>query len=461
MEREVEICFLLTFNDVESDKAFITDGEVGIHAHLVRRDKKWILKLYYKGDGAPVRGFLQRDIHNRISNIEVININKKDEVKVIDFSNSRLSGIEVNSSFIDNKLGKYIEIRIENLRMLFKNDSKKKNYESEFYLNEDINELLEKNYGYFGFIKEGIWEATNREDKWIYFKNIQFKLKYHFYTSKSTEEFTHLIRKEPILYIRHNRSLKEEDIVECADSICTLLTFATSNRISYTFARIYGQKYIANIFSKKTIQITKNNSIFLYFLGINKDVFKFLESIEHNKIDYKFLENIVNRYVLALRLEGESQFMIFYNLIERIRFHYIGKEGINETFKFDEKISKTQLEKQLKERLKTFAEFVDIKEQEEYKKHIITLWKTVRYLPMKDQLNKFFTNLGVNIEKLDFEKYVSWRNTVFHGGSIYEECSLKDLEDANIKLMRFVGVLILNLLGIKEGNHKYQLRFKE
>lgn len=95
-------------------------------------------------------------------------------------------------------------------------------------------------------------------------------------------------------------------------------------------------------------------------------------------------------------------------------------------------------------------ETIDKSEHEEFKKRWHNVLTLLQNKPMKNQLTSFLESQNLDPKtfpiKLDILKKL--RDSITHGS--VDKVNTEELRQANILLYRISGILILNLMGIKE-----------
>lgn len=143
-------------------------------------------------------------------------------------------------------------------------------------------------------------------------------------------------------------------------------------------------------------------------------------------------------------VESSSAFLIRYNIIEICDKHKQSKE------KFTFTLTKKQRKERQDEALNKLLETIKIEEHEEYKKRWNDIQALLQNKPMKNQLVSFLEsqNLDPKTFPVTIKDLKELRNDITHGS--INGVNAEQLRKANILLYRISGILILNLMGIKD-----------
>jgi dTDP-4-amino-4,6-dideoxygalactose transaminase len=118
--------------------------------------------------------------------------------------------------------------------------------------------------------------------------------------------------------------------------------------------------------------------------------------------------------------------------------------------KFKIVLKPKQLKAKQDEALKALLEIIDKKEHEDFKKRWHNVQALLQNKPMKNQLISFLESQTLDPKtfpvKIDDLKKL--RDNITHGS--IDKVNAEQLRQANILLYRISGILILNLMGIKD-----------
>jgi len=143
-------------------------------------------------------------------------------------------------------------------------------------------------------------------------------------------------------------------------------------------------------------------------------------------------------------VDNYSTFLIRYNIIE------ICNKQKQDNVKFTVALDKRQTKAKQDEALNTLLETIDKKEHEDFKKRWQSVQTILQNRPMKNQLVSFLEsqNLDPKTFPVKIDDLQKLRNNITHGS--IDKVNTEQLRQANILLYRISGILILNLMGIKD-----------
>lgn len=412
---------------------------------------------------------------NILSIFKVVEIIQPENLLEIDFSNYNYKGMANSSDFYEQGF-QYFTMNLTGIKKIYKSEEANA---SKFYVNQKAFELIELNYQYnlrLPWTEEDFkWHPINNVKEFITFNKIEFKPSHDFYIENKNTEDSVLIKKEPHFLIKHC-SLSENEIQSHVRLICALFSFYSEEKITYSLARIYTEKRLFIDLRHVENEVPKNShGIFIWEffqnplnLITNVNVPFLLKNLE-------FVEKIIERYIFALKTDGESKFMILYNVLEQVRNDYIVKGYIEldkdgnpshpkkviEEYKFIHGTKKT--DKSIKEILEKVLEIVDESDKNLFKEEIQYKLKPIKLISMINQFDSLFKFLNLNpIDyELDFKEIKSLRDLIFHGSPINDKVMF--LKEVNFydHLPKFTGVVMLKYFGINDvkKNRKKVLDF--
>ena len=442
----------------------IYDAELVINEKDVRNI---LLKIFfnteeYLADKVMRWNYKNSDI-NLLDKFEVAEIFQPENLLNIDFANYNTIGITRSSSYFENGL-QYFTIKLNGVIKVFKNNEKDI---SEFYLNEQAFKLIELNYRYninFPWKNNSYGlNATNTIKEYVEFNNIKFKPEHNFFISNQLEEDEVKIKKEPKISVEYS-SNNEKEIIDNVKLILSLYSFYSKQEIDYYYSRIYTEDKLFLEFRNVENHKVKNPHGFFRFDFYNNPINLIVNVDSDHLLNKKeFINNIISRFNYALSTEGESKFMILYNILEQIRNNYIIDKKIErdmagetpnlkkviEEYNFVK--SKTQTDKFIKKNLEGIKEIISEEHKDLFQKEIKYKVLPIKVMSMINQFKSLFTFLEINPNEfdLDFKKLKSLRDSIFHGRPIIEEDEIF-LEKVNYykRLPKFTGIILLKYFGI-------------
>lgn len=306
-------------------------------------------------------------------------------------------------------------------------------------------------------------EPQNNISDFISFGKISFKPEHHFYSPSKFELDEIKIQKEPRLLIKYSE-LSENEIKAHVSILCSLFSFYSSHNINYFISKIYTKdKLYIEIRDIVNDDVEYEHGIFRWDFFQNPLNLVINANATHLIENLKSVQRIVMRYNYALKTEGETKFMILYNILEQLRNEYILNRKIekdkagnppNINKVIEEYIftrGKSATDKFIKEKLSEILEIVDEKHKELFQNEIRFKLTPIKVLSMTNQFKSFFIYIDIEPEKfnLNFLELKTLRDSIFHGKPVHE--NLKILEEINRykHLPKFVGTVILKYFGIE------------
>lgn len=441
------------------------DAELLINEKDVR---KILLKIFFKDEEYLADKIIRWDNYNNDVNLldkfKVVEINQPDNLLNIDFSNYNTTGMTRSSSYFENGIQFFI-IKLNGVVKIFNNVEKNI---SEFYLNDQAFQLIESNFRYninFPFGNESFkLNANNNIKEFIKFNNIRFKPEHNFFNSSNLDETEIKIKKEPKISVEYS-GVDEIDIRNNILLLCSLYSFYSKQKIDFFFSRTYtADKLFLEFRDIENISV-KNPSGFFRFDFYNNPLNLILNVDSSHLLNNKeFVINVISRFNYSLSTDGESRFMILYNILEQIRNQYIldskieqekaGKDPnikkVIEEYNFLK--SKRQTDKFIRKNLEGIKEIISNEHKELFQREIKYKVFPIKVLSMMNQFKSLFTFIELKPDEfeLDFEKLKMLRDSIFHGRPIFE--NIEFLEEINYfkRLPKFTGLVVLKYFGIND-----------
>jgi len=224
-----------------------------------------------------------------------------------------------------------------------------------------------------------------------------------------------------------------------------LASFYYHIKIDYILRRIHLPENtitIKNIEQKNFYNIIGN----LRDFEIDWDFNKFLqESCQTETIkNFTLLSKAIKLFNQSHLVDNSSAFLIRYNIIE------ICDKQKRKNIKFKLALDKNQTKEKQDEALKILLETININEHEDFKKRWQSVLANLQYKPMEKQLVSFLESQvkNTNTFPVSIKDLIKLRNNITHGS--IDKVDVELLRKANILLYRISGILILNLMGIKD-----------
>lgn len=425
------------------------------HAHLYTMQNEIELRIFYEDSsyfGERLSAWSSQIDWNKFGSyikVEIIRNHTDDRLQKVDLSEAKLCGISNGSNYYENNK-KYVGVKIDNVKFYWKPNEEEKN-SAEFYLNDKGFGVVEPFYGIFGpksFLKnDGKFEINRKKDsnKFYNLDKSSFRPEFNIYSKDNKKDRSATIVKEPKIQFKYKSGITEKETVFYGDVVLMLASFYHHIKIDFTLRIIHlveSTITIKNI-EQKTYFETKGN---LWGFEIYWDFNKFLQSSWQKETikNFSLLSKAITLFNQSHLVDNSSAFLIRYNIIEICDKQKQSKE------KFTHVLDEQERKAKQDEALTNLLETIKIDEHKEYKKR----WQDVQTLlqnkPMKNQLVSFLESQDLDPKTfpVSIKDLKELRNRITHGS--VENVNAELLRKANILLYRISGILILNLMGIKD-----------
>ncbi|MDP4269100.1 MAG: hypothetical protein Q8909_03120 [Bacteroidota bacterium] len=367
---------------------------------------------------------------------------------ILDFSNSKLLNIEESPHWEHRK--KPLILTLDNLDLLYQN---RQSGDGRFQLTENALFVLDE------YIKYGYLANSDSSDKFIEsttnrvldFGDIQLELSYnHNYGSSTKYKFE--IERDAYLTITNSlNNLSDAEIINRGDLVCTLMSFYWQKTIDFFIAHVRlnnNANYRTKIRYKYSNHYVDESSEFSLKTRY-ATVYEFIESLDSTKVTvYRvLLEEITPRIIKSKIVDEISEFMLLYNVIEKIRNHCIEFPIGDSRLEIKEEFSFTQTGKALynsiNNKLKELAEIVSPDDRDEFLSKTSGKVNFIKKTGLKDQFDSLTKYLGIDEQTydLDFTKLIQIRNNIYHGKQSDEV-----IKPYNDKMRLLIDDLVLKLL---------------
>lgn len=274
------------------------------------------------------------------------------------------------------------------------------------------------------------------------------------YDIKDYNRHTISIERLPFLQIDAPSKYSDSQIEDYANDVCLMMSLFWSKYINYFWGIIrVTQNQPEPKFREKTVykfvedQIDDN--IYTRWGDKFKNIIDFFNTIDYDKVAVcrDLLKEVSNRMIRSQYVDSISEFMLLYNVIEKIRNYYLnlGKQDVGFSIKeeYDFNVSKNRTDKFIKEKIKEIAEIVADNDKEEFVKNANKKVSFIRKTGLIDQFTSLilYLDLSVDAYKIDFSDLINIRNTLYHGNCIDDDFQLY-----NTEMRRLINDLLLKLL---------------
>lgn len=311
--------------------------------------------------------------------------------------------------------------------------------------------VVEPFYGVFGsktfFKSDGKFEINRMNDSKKFYKlgKSKFRPEFNVYSKDNKKDRAATIIKEPKIQFKYQNGITEKDAVFYGDVVLMLASFYHHIKIDYILRRIHLPENTITIKNIEEKNFFDTNGK-LWSFGINWEFNKFLQASWQNETikNFELLSKAITLFNQSLLVDSSSAFLIRFNILEICNKHKQDKE------KFTLILTKEQRKERQDEALNKLLETIKTEEHEEYKKRWNDIQAFLQNKPMKNQLVSFLEsqNLDPKTFPVTIKDLKELRNDITHGS--INGVNAEQLRKANILLYRISGILILNLMGIKD-----------
>ncbi len=451
-------CIDIEFPDVDFKPYYIeskTEISKVHHAHLYPKPDEIELRIFYVESsffGEKLSMWLSKinsKLFGSYIKLNVTQNNTNNRLQKIDISKAKLCGLSNSTSYYEGE-EKYVIVKIDTVTFYWNPNVDFINT-AEFYLDDKGFRVVEPFYSILGpksFLKnDGKFELSRMKDSNKFYKlgKSSFRPEFNLYSNDNRKNRTATITKEPKIQFKYQNGITENESILYGNIVLMLASFFHHIKIDYTLRRIHLQEntiVIKNIEQKNFF----NTSGGLWSFGIYWDFNKFLQAGWQKETlkNYSLLSKAIILFNQSHSVDNTSAFLIRYNIIEICDKQKQSKE------KFTLRLNKNQRKIKQDEALEKLLETIIIDEHKEFKKRWQDIQTLLQNKPMKSQLVSFLESQNLTPENfpIKIEELKELRNNITHGS--IDKLDLELLRKANILLYRICGILILNLMGIKE-----------
>ena len=459
-------CLDIEFPNVDFNSYYIkskTEVNNVHHAHLKTTQDEIELKIFYEDSS-----YFGEKLATWSSTIDfkkfgsfikaVVTPNHTNErLQKVDLSEAKLCGLSNGSNYYEGNK-KYVVVKIDTVKFYWNPNEENKNT-AEFYLDDKGFRVVEPFYGIFGpksfFKNDGKFEISRMNDSTKFYKlgKSYFRPEFNVYSKDNKKDRTATIVKEPKFQFKYQNGITEKETAFYGDVVLMLASFYHHIKIDYTLRRIH---LLENTISIKNIE-QKNyfdTSGNLWGFEIHWDFNKFLQASWQKETlkNFDLLSKAITLFNQSLLVDSSSAFLIRYNIIE-----ICGKSSEEDSI-WNFTIKNDELDNFFNETKNNISKIIDKKEQEHFNNKWISILNIIKSKSLRKQLEDSLTKNDIDVEILPIKtgKIVQLRNNITHGS--IDKVKTEDLRKANILLYRISGILILNLMGIKEWKLNIEIK---
>ncbi len=450
------LCIEIEFPDVKFCKYIPKNRKIKIvntyHAHLFHNKDEIQLKIYFSeetGFGEAFMRWLGKINWREFGLFLKVNVSKEtDRIKKVDLSATKLIGAKNSSKYYENGK-KYITVNIDSLK-LYSDKTEEMVNTGEVFLEDKgfrivqpfYNILMPENW----FMNDGNFQINrlNNVREFFNLNNSTFRPEFNFIFKDTRKNRIASIAKEPKIQFNYEDNISEENMIHYTNVVLMLASFYHHLKINYITCRFYLPKYTITIIKLEQKNFIDKSGNFRGF-GIDWNFNDFLNSnwqMETLK-NYELISRAVKLFNQSHIVDKYSTFLIRYNIIE------VCDNRKQKNKKFVPNLTKTQIKEKKDEALKILLETIKPEEHDEFKKRWHNIQSLLQNKPMKSTLVSFLEgqNLDPKLFSITLSELKQLRDDITHGS--IQKVKIEKLRDANELLYKICGILILNLMGIK------------
>lgn len=398
--------------------------------------QKWLYSINFKD----FNSFIKTKLTHEKSN---------ERLQSIDLSEVKLKRFTSGSNYIEDNR-KYVDVFLDTVKFYYKPNLEFQNT-AEFYFDDKGFRVVQPFYSILN-------ESSNNEDvnsfiinrmrdsnMFFKFEDSEFRPEFNFVTRDNTNVKSISIVKEPKIQFKYLESITEENAIHYGEVVLMLASFYFHIKIDYTLRRIHLSEntlVIKNLEQKNYL----DKEGYLWGFGLYWNFNQFLQSSwqKGTTENYKLLSKVIKKFNQSHLVNSSSAFLIKYNILE------ICDKSRKQKEKFTFVLNKNQRKEKQVQALTELLDTISEDEHEDFKKRWESVQAFLMNKPMKKQLNSFLESQNLDHTKfpISLKQLNQLRNNITHGSIDNVDTEL--LRKANILLYRICGILILNLMGIKE-----------
>lgn len=432
------------------------------HAHLYLRKDEIELRIFYEyksSFGEKLEAWISQHDFTKFGKFIKVNVDNHifKHLNNIDFSDSKLISISNGTNYYEDNQ-KYVTLYFDTVKLYWSTKQAKKNT-ADFYLDDKGFRIVEPFYGLFApqspILNNGKFEMKRMKDsdQFFEFQKCSFRPEFSFYWKDSRKDRTPTIVKEPKIRFKYNNPVTEEEALYYGEVVLLLASFYYHINIEYTSLQIHVAEHsiIIKRIEEKNFLDKRGGLNGFGIVGSFQD-FLHLNWKAGVHDNYSVLLKAIKLFNQSLIVDDSSAFIIRYNIIE-----ICGKKTPEDSkWKFN--LEKSDIQSffvDIKERIKNV---IDDSDRAAFESKWPSVEKTIQSKSLRKQLEDTFQKNNIDSTALPIRtnKIVELRNYITHGS--LESVNSEELRKANILLYRISGILILNLMGVREWSLNSEIK---
>jgi hypothetical protein len=431
-----------------------TDIEKIHHAHLYPDKDEIELKIFYEAQTyfGENLGMWAKDIDwdkfGSFLKVEIAKENSNDRLKKIDLTDAKLLGNSISTGYFEGNQ-RYTILKISAAKFYW-NPINDKISTAEFYLDKLGFKIVEPFYSFLSLSSlvknDAKFDIGRMKDSKTFYKldKSTFRPEYNFVANDNRNE-TATIIKEPKIQFKYKSGVTESEAIFYGEIVLMLASFYHHTKIDFTLRRIHLAENTITIKNAQAKSYSERNGN-LWGFKIYWNFDKFLQSSWQKDTikNFTILSKVVILFNQSFLVDSYTSFIIRFNIIEICNNQKLGNE------KFKTILKGMEIRAKQEEALIKMLDTIDPNEHEEFKKRWQDIQIILQNKPMKSQLVSFLEgqNLNPKVFPITIKDLRELRNNIIHGS--IEKVNEEQLIKANDLLYRITGILILNLMGIKD-----------
>jgi hypothetical protein len=451
-------CFEISLPNIDLDSYFTGHHKVesSHHAHLVCTENEIEIKIFYDPKtmfGHRFRQWASKVKWQNFGAMFKLQEEKNKELQKIDLSQSSLLKILTGSNQYEGDK-QFVRLLFDSVKLYWEPNEENLNT-AEFYFNDAGFDVVKGYYAVLFNDGEGFEiSRMNGLSDFYTIEKSRYRPEFNFWVRDSRNSRLAEIVKEPKIQFQYPENISELDALKYADTICLITSFFFHSRFYFILSRIHLKDYTITV---KKVQDPREKgehygNLWAFGCDLNFDLFLKSDWQSYALSNFSKLEKSIKMFIQATSVDESSKFLLLYNIIE------VCMSGIKPSAeKFEILTDESDKEIKYTEALALLLQTIKKEDHENF----ITKWQSVKlklaYKPMKSPLKEFLEDQGFNPSEFPISlNDLKWiRDKITHG--TVSGVTPKNLDDANILLYRIAGILILNILGIKDWKLDAQL----
>jgi hypothetical protein len=459
-------CLDIEFPDVDFSSYYIkgkTEIEKIHHAHLYAKKDEIELKIFYDDQtyfGEKLTSWASNIDWKKFGSFLKVELTKNhtnERLQKVDLSEAKLLGSTNSTGYYEGKQ-KYVIVRINTVKFYWNPVEDQKNT-AEFYLDDKGFRVVEPFYSFLSpktwFKNDGNFNLSRMNDSKNFYKlgKSTFRPEFNFVTKDDRKNRIASITKEPKIQFKYKEGITEKEAIFYGDVVLKLASFYHHLEIDYILRRIHLAEStitIKNIEQKNFFDTSGN----LWGFEIYWDFNKFLQASWQKETlkNFPLISKAITLFNQSHLVDNSSAFLIRYNIIE-ICGKTSEEDGIwNFTLKNDD------LDKFFSDMRENISNIIETSEQDYFNNKWNSIQNIIKSKSLRKQLEDSLTKNDIDVKTLPIRtsQIVQLRNNITHGS--LDKVNPEDLRKVNILLYRICGILILNLMGIKDWKLNTQIK---